>query len=348
MRLLFITQKVDRSDDVLGFVHRWIEELALHWEKVTVICLQEGAHDLPTNVEVFSLGKEKGVSRIRYLFRFYAFIFKSWVAYDRVFVHMNPEYIALAGVFWRLGGKRIALWYSHRSNTLRLRVAVFFANVVFTTTSQSITFNSRKLRFIGHGIDISAFQCGHRIARESPLLLSVGRITPIKQCETLIKSVAILRDKYQFETEVVFAGKPMNPADAAYEKELLKQITDLRLNNVVFVGSLSFEELKAWYCKADIVVNMVPTGGLDKAVLEGMAAGALTLSSNEAFRHFFGQYADRLSFKSRDAAALAQQIHDIWKSVDREDVRLFLNKQSEQFDVRTLIRKLSEQIAALA
>jgi len=58
MKLLIITQKVDMNDDVLGFMHGWINEFAKHCEKITVICLQKGEHELSDNVKVLSLGKE--------------------------------------------------------------------------------------------------------------------------------------------------------------------------------------------------------------------------------------------------------------------------------------------------
>ncbi len=58
MKLLIITQKVDMNDDVLGFMHGWVEEFSKNCEKVVVICLQKGEHDLTNNVKVLSLGKE--------------------------------------------------------------------------------------------------------------------------------------------------------------------------------------------------------------------------------------------------------------------------------------------------
>ena len=63
MKLLLVTQKVDEDDEVLGFMHRWIEEFAKHCEKVIVVCLREGSHSLPDNVEVHSLGKEREIPR---------------------------------------------------------------------------------------------------------------------------------------------------------------------------------------------------------------------------------------------------------------------------------------------
>ena len=63
MRLLFITQKVDKDDDVLGVYHEWIAGLAEKLEKVSVICLYRGRVELPDNVSVYSLGKEEIANR---------------------------------------------------------------------------------------------------------------------------------------------------------------------------------------------------------------------------------------------------------------------------------------------
>ena len=88
MRLLVITQKVDRNDPVLGFFHRWIEEFAKHCEKVTVICLEMREHRLPINVRVLSLGKEQNKSKLKYIFRFYRYIWQERNNYD---VHRNTN-----------------------------------------------------------------------------------------------------------------------------------------------------------------------------------------------------------------------------------------------------------------
>ena len=117
MRLLIVTQAVDTEDSALGFFHRWIQEFATHCESVHVICLKEGAHDLPANVSIHTLGKEGGRSRVKYVTRFYRYVFGLRAEYDAVFVHMNPEYVILGGAYWRLTGKKIALWYVHRAKT---------------------------------------------------------------------------------------------------------------------------------------------------------------------------------------------------------------------------------------
>jgi len=39
MKILILTQKIDKNDDILGFFHGWVAEFAQHCEKVTVIAL---------------------------------------------------------------------------------------------------------------------------------------------------------------------------------------------------------------------------------------------------------------------------------------------------------------------
>ena len=113
MKLLIITQKVNKNDPVLGFFHRWIIEFAKYFEFVTVICLEMGEYDLPDNVKVLSLGKEERQSRLQYLIQFYWYARHERKNYDAVFVHMNQEYLILAGWLWRLVGKKVTMWRNH-------------------------------------------------------------------------------------------------------------------------------------------------------------------------------------------------------------------------------------------
>src|SRR3989344_7308928 len=94
MRLLIVTQAVDRTDLSLGFFHAWAAEFARHVERLEIICLKEGEHDLPHNVSVHSLGKEHTqgpmwYKRLRYGLRFLRLIVALRGKYDMVLVHMN-------------------------------------------------------------------------------------------------------------------------------------------------------------------------------------------------------------------------------------------------------------------
>src|SRR3989338_6152195 len=111
--VLVLTQKMNREDPILGFFHGWMIELAKHADEVTIICLEKGFCRLPGNVRVLSLGKERGVRRAGFIKNFIKAIWQDRKNYQSVFVHMNPEYVLLGGLLWRLSGKRVLLLYNH-------------------------------------------------------------------------------------------------------------------------------------------------------------------------------------------------------------------------------------------
>ena len=149
MKLLIITQTVDKNDPILGFFHRWIGEFAKNFEKVTVICLEMGEHHLPKNVKVLSLGKEAGRSKFQYLFKFYKYILQERKNYDAVFVHMNQEYVLLGWKFWKLWDKKIFLWRNHAKGNLFTRLAVLLSDKVFCFDRKIIVAISFLLRIVG-------------------------------------------------------------------------------------------------------------------------------------------------------------------------------------------------------
>ncbi len=343
MKLLVITQKVDRDDAVLGFFHRWVEEFAKHCEKITVICLGQGEYQLPANVRVLSLGKEKSHSKLKYVFNFYKYLWQERKNYNTVFVHMNPIYIVLAGWYWRLTGRRIGLWYTHRQVDLKLRVAEKFTNLVFSAAAESFKLSSHKLRVVGHGIDTEAFACSPRrdFDPKNITIFHVGRVSKIKNCDVLIETARLLRDKNKIGFKLVFIGDPMTVEDCLYKSKLLDQIIEAKLEGLIeFRGSVANREMPAQYCQADLTVNLTPTGGIDKSVLESMAAGVPVFTSNQAFRNYFGEYTDRLVFLERGADDLAQKIMTLILSDDQKIGDNLHRLVVEKSDIRGLIKRI--------
>ena len=70
LNVLMITQKVDLEDDILGFTHTWVNKLAERVDRLYVLALAVGRHSLKENVELFSMGKERGNSRPERLVNF--------------------------------------------------------------------------------------------------------------------------------------------------------------------------------------------------------------------------------------------------------------------------------------
>lgn len=275
MKLLIITQVMDKEHPILGFFHRWVEEFAAHCEHVHVICLEKGEFALPSNVTVHSLGKEEGVSRLKYLWRFYKIIWKLRHEYDSVFVHMNQIYVLLGAPLWRILGKRIRLWYMHGSTPISLKFAEIFADKIYTGSPESFRLKSRKVIVTGHGIDTQRFA-----PQDQPKamdIITVGRITESKNLLTLIDTLSALRQSYPATLTIV--GVAVTETERHYEVALKKKVVDLNLYSaVLFKGKVAQADLPTALNQAKVFVTTAQNGSLDKAVLEAMACGLPVVS----------------------------------------------------------------------
>lgn len=306
-KLLIITQKVDKNDQLLGFFIDWIKLFAERFQVVTIFCLEKGQYDLPHNVKVLSLGKDKSRFKLFWLFNFYRFLFRERKNYDSVFVHMNPIWVALGGLLWRFMNKRIFLWYTHKSVTLKLRLAEKFANRIFTASKESFRLPSQKLIITGHGINIDLFapDKDKKINDDILRILSVGRISPVKNYGTFISAAKILKNE-NIKFSVTIIGEPALASDRAYLKELHAEIQKAGLNELFdFKGKILYKDLVAFYQSHHLFVHLSRTGSVDKVLLEAMACGMQVLSSNDAAKGFLPV---RLIFNDTSPAELAEKI----------------------------------------
>jgi len=344
MKVLIITQKVNAADDVLGFFQYWLWEF---WHKkevekpITVICLERGVHDFPEeDFRILSLGKERKRSRILYLWLFFKLIWSERNHYDHVFVHMNPVYVVLGGIFWRWQGKRIGLWYVHRNVDLKLRIAEKLAHVIWSTTPDAFRLKSKKVNFIGHGVNFRQFPRKENHINHIFTILHVGRITPIKNIKILIETARILKKRGR-DFKIFLLGPTMIPSDETYKKELEMLIERYGLQATVqFLGKVAFSNVAWDYQRADVSVNLTPTGGMDKAVLESIASGTVALSTNRAFEGLFGDCAGHLFCNEEDPEDTANKIMAVMdmRPTQRKEIEDYLYERARaRFDLDTLI-----------
>lgn len=346
MRLLIFTQKVDKNDPVLGFFHTWVEEFAKHCESIKVICLYKGKFDLPANVEVFSLGKELGFSRFSYLKNLYKYLYKLNGSYDKVFVHMNPIYLVLCGLYFRLKRIPTYLWYVHRSVNLKLRIATLFADKVFTSAKESFKIDSNKVVYLGHGIDINSLpNTSHLYTGNTLRIAHIGRITLIKNIEVLIDAGLKLKER-DLNIQIILYGDCVTKSDEQYKKSLKKIIDKKGLkNNVTFAGSVLHKDLPATLSDCHISVNMTPLGGMDKAVLEAILLGIPTFVSNTVFTALLGEYADMFMYTHKDSTELAEKIYNFTLTAHNQFILDNLNsKVRKDFSLEHLVEKIIKEM----
>lgn len=317
MKVLVITQKVNKNDPILGFFHDWLKKIAEKVDKLIVIALEVGEYNLPGNVKILSLGKERGYGKLRRVFRFFCFSFFLSPKYDGVFVHMNPEYVVLGGWFWKIMNKKIILWYTHKSVTLKLKIANLFVNKIFTASKESCRIESDKVEVAGHGINLDLFKSRvHYPADKNLRLLTIGRIAPSKDVETIILAVSrLVKEEKDVTLDIV--GTPILKEDFYYFKSLEILVKKLDLEKrIKFLGAVLYENLPQIYKEHDIFIHTSKTGSIDKVVLESMACGLNVVTSGEAF----GFLDDKYKFKGNDVDGLVYKINNL-KNNNPSDLR---------------------------
>jgi len=310
VKLLILTQKVDIDDPVLGFFVRWVREFAKHCEKITVICLQKGEYDLPGHVRVLSLGKEEGVSRLRYIIRFYRYLWNERKNYDTVFVHMNQEYVLLGGLIWKCLGKKIALWRNHYAGGLFTRIAMMLSDHVFCTSKYSFTARSKKTTLMPVGIDTVTFTStgeerhAYRQVGAKNSILFLSRIAPSKNVHMFIEALGLLKKQGVLFSANIY-GNAL-PKDTQYLERLKARTKELGLEHVVHMQSgVPNQKTPEIYNTHEIFVNTSPSGMYDKTIFEAMACEGLVLTSNINLK---GSIDNMFLFRENDGEDLARQL----------------------------------------
>lgn len=325
LRVLMITQKVDLDDDVLGFTHTWVNKLAERVAHLHVLALSVGRHELRENVTLYSMGKERGAGRLRRLVNFTRVVAPLVLRrrVDVVFVHMVPLYVILAAPWAKLASVPVVMWYAHGHVSYTLKIAHWLVERVVSSTPEGFRLPSEKLVVVGQGIDTEVFKPSEEPRPEhSFTVLSVGRISPIKDYETLIEAADILvNQRGRRDLRFVVVGDAGTPEQVTYRKQLLAEVQRQKLaGNFEFVGAVPHREVVRYYQQADLFANLSPTGALDKAVLEAMACEIPVLTCNEAFEDLLGGFFPRLTFTVSDGKELADRIADIL-NLDPDDRR---------------------------
>jgi glycosyltransferase involved in cell wall biosynthesis len=141
-------------------------------------------------------------------------------------------------------------------------------------------------------------------------IITVGRISPVKNLEVLIEAARILayeRGRRDFVVEIY--GDIGLTAQADYLKKLKAMVLHKDLDGFVhFKSSVPHSAVVPIYQSASVFVNLSSTGSLDKAVLEAMACEVLILTSNEAFAETLAPFSELCFLNTLNASALAEKL----------------------------------------
>jgi glycosyltransferase involved in cell wall biosynthesis len=287
MKLLIVAQAVDRDDPNLGAFYYWFEMLARRAESVVIMTrrVPPRDHGLPVNVSVYSFDARSRVAR---LWKFWTLFSRHYAESDAALFHQIPEYAIAASPFLISLKKVTALWYAHGAVSWRLRIAERLVGYIFTSSRAGFRLPSKKVHHLGQAINTGLFRPaadGGGSRGDEVRLISVGRIAPVKNYETIVEACALLRDAGDPDWTLAVVGAPITDRDRVYAGQLNMLIREKNLESRVrFYDKRGYSEIPDILRRHDVFLNASATGSLDKAVLEAMACGLSVLTSNDAYR----------------------------------------------------------------
>lgn len=349
MKLLICAQTIDSDDPTLSFFLGWIEELSTHFEFINIICLKEGAHELPPNVHVHSLGKENATGsrfskRIRYVARLWKLIRDLRDEYDAVFVHQNQEYILSAGFRWRKYKKPIYFWRNHYEGNMLTTIAARFCTKIFYTSQYSYTKRYDNAIQMPVGVDTELFSTKPGVERPRRSIVFLARIAPSKRAHLLLEALGILYgQQVAFQTSIY--GNAL-PQDVAYHDRLKEHVRTGGLAQFIrFYEGVPHGQVADIFRENDIFVNLSKSGMLDKTIFEAAASGCAVLVASKDLK----ENVDPRSFvDSESADDIAKSLRSLLELTDaeRSAVADMLHRYVlEEHSLRRLGQMLAEQMA---
>jgi glycosyltransferase involved in cell wall biosynthesis len=280
-KLVFITQQVDPAHPALAATVPKIRALSALVDEVVVIA--DGAVEgvLPANcrVRTFRAGHKVGRGA-----RFEAALGAELrgLRGGAVVAHMCPIYAVLAAPLVRPLRIPLVLWFTHWRASRLLRAAERVSTAVVSVDERSFPLSSRKLRAIGHGIDVSEFDCSSRaLTGDGGLkLLALGRYSPAKGLDVVLRALAAVGDGVVLDVH----GPSLSAAECDHRAELERLASELPLNGRVRLwDAVPRTQIPALLADHDGLVNNMRAGAPDKVVYEAAAACTPVLASNPVF-----------------------------------------------------------------
>ena len=302
-KLVFVTQQVDPEHPALAATIPKIAALAEKLDEVVVLADSAVPGTLPDNCRVRTFGAGSKAGR--------GLRFERALAGELrerplgVVAHMAPVFAVLAAPLARPLRVPVVLWYTHWHASPTLRLAARLVNAIVSVDRRSFPLDSPKVHAIGHGIDVSEFECVSREPHEAVNALALGRYSEAKGLDIVLRALRLALDRgldVHFEAH----GPALNDAERAQRAELERLAAELELGDRALLGdAVPRRELPALFARSDVLVNNMRAGAPDKVVYEAAASCLPVVASNPVFDTFLP---DDARFEREDPASLADAL----------------------------------------
>jgi D-inositol-3-phosphate glycosyltransferase len=147
--------------------------------------------------------------------------------------------------------------------------------------------SAERVAVVPCGVDTDLFRPGDQAAERAalgldagPLLLYVGRMSPIKGLHTLLDAMVALRARVPGLRLLLVGGETDEPRDG-HELAVRRRCAELALDDTVqFIGAQPQPRLRAYYVAADALVLPSHYESFGMVALEAMACGTPVIASS--------------------------------------------------------------------
>jgi glycosyltransferase involved in cell wall biosynthesis len=301
-RLVFVTQQIDPAHPALAATVAQVRALAERLDEVVVLADGVVPAVLPPNCRFHTFASAGRLGRGA---RFEAALIRELVPRPlAVVAHMCPIYAVLAAPLARPLRVPIALWFTHWKASRLLALAERCSSVVLTVNETTFPLATRKLRPIGHGIDVDELTCAEPTSHGGFRALVLGRTSPAKGVIHILRAAELAR-RSRSDIEVDVYGPSLSSEEQQHRRELEAAAADadgaLRIHDAV-----PRSEVPGLLAASDCLVNNMRAGATDKVVYEAAASCVPVLASNPGFADILEGLA--LDFPREDEEALAARL----------------------------------------
>jgi glycosyltransferase involved in cell wall biosynthesis len=318
LKLVFVTQELDPEHPALAATSAQVAALARRVDELVVLASSVVPDGLPENVRARTF--RAGLRAARGL-RFEAELARELHGLDAVVAHMCPIYAVLAAPLVRPLRIPLVLWFAHWRASRTLKLAERASTAVVSVDRRSFPLPSKKLHAIGHGIEVSEFTCGDHSAGGALRLLALGRYSPAKGLEIIVRALA------ETEATLTVHGPMLTEAERTHRAELERLVTDLGLaERVRLEDAVPRSHVPTLFAESDALVNNMRAGAPDKVVYEAAASCLPVIASNPVFDDLLGP---ELRFDRDSPQQLAERVRSL-AGLDRAELGRVLRRRVEE------------------
>ena len=212
---------------------------------------------------------------------------------------------------------------------------MLISEYIVTASPSSFPFKSKKVKIIGHAIDLEKFNLNRETFQIRKFLI-LSRISESKNLDIAIES--FLKSEFNdYKLDII--GGPLNKEDEDYFLSLKNRYES---ENIQFLGKIKYDELPEKLLEYDVHFNCAKDGFFDKSILETLSCEIINFYKNKDFNYIFGN--DFFNFQN--SKELVMKLNELSNSDSKEifhrlkNIKLVLEKNS----LKTLNQRISDYL----